>query len=82
MAYTLTLTEDETGTIAFVGSRYAWADSLLCLEAGENQIAEHEAWEIAAAFESDMEGGHSPFPMLNPASTLWDKLQAFWDGIV
>ena len=81
-AYTLTLTESDLNTIAFVGARYAWADALSGLDVGENPLTEPEAWEIGEAFEADTEGGHAPFPMLDPYSELYDKLTALWEGIV
>lgn len=81
-AYVLTLTEADVEAIAFVGFRYAWSDALSGLDAGENQLTEPEAWRIAEAFASDTEGGHSPFPMLDPQSTLCEKLTAFWNSIV
>jgi len=81
-AYTLTLTEEEVGTIAFVGGRYAWSASLLALLPGENQLTEPEAWSIKEAFESDTEGGHQPFPMLDSRSDLLAKLMTFWNSIV
>jgi hypothetical protein len=80
--YTLELTEEDVSTIGFVGGRYSWSDVLCKYDVGTNEIPEHEAWEIRDAFESDMEGGHSPFPMLNPNSDLYQKLQDFWDKIV
>lgn len=82
MTYVLTLTEEDVGTIAFVGTRYAWSEALLGLEAGDNKLAEQEAWTIKDAFESDTEGGHSLFPMLDPRSPLAERLTAFWEAIV
>lgn len=81
-AYVLTLTEADVRDIAFVGDRYAWSDALRSLDAGENQLAEHEAWRIAEAFATDTEGGHQPFPMLDPRSDLARRLTAFWNSIV
>ena len=80
--YQLPLTTEEVDTIAFVGSRYAWSDALRTLEAGDNQLSEAEAWDIAEAFAADTEGGHSPFPMLDPRSDLAGKLTKFWASIV
>lgn len=80
--YSLTLTDDDFRAIDFSGYRYGWSDALGSLETGENQIPEHEAWEIAEAFEADTEGGHSPFPLLAEDSELYDKLRVFWDSIV
>lgn len=81
-AYFLALTEDDVRTIAFIGDRYDWSNALRLLDAGENQLAEHEAWRIADAFASDTEGGHTPFPMLDPQSDLFAKLTAFCASIV
>ncbi len=80
--YYLTLTEADIQTIAFVGDRYAWSDSILALEVGVNELTEAEAWTIRDAIEADMEGGHSPFPMLDHRSHLCEKLTAFWSSIV
>ncbi len=82
MTHRLVLTEADVGTIAFVGDRYSWSAALLALDVGENELTEPEAWRIKEAFESDMEGGHSPFPMLDERSELYGKLVAFWDRIV
>lgn len=79
--YTLELTDADVATIAFVGGRYEWSNALLHLESGANAIPEHEAWEIAAAFHADTEGGHSPFPMLADCE-LRANLREFWDAIV
>ena len=80
--YNITLTQEDVETISFVGHRYAWAEALSGLTEGENIIPEHEAWEIMFAFESDTEGGHQFFPMLNLQSELAGKLFAFLDSIV
>lgn len=45
-------------------------------------IPEHTAWELKEAFESDTEGGHSMFPMLQTPSALSVKLYEFLDRIV
>lgn len=82
MAYTLELTAQDVTTIAFVGGRYNWSDALTGLETGTNEIAEPEAWEILEAFESDTEGGHDPFPMLDTSSDLCTKLYNLWESIV
>lgn len=82
MGYRITLSEEDVGTIAFVGNRYAWSDALASLEAGENLLTEPEAWEIAQAFEADTEGRHSPFPMLDGRSALAEELYRFWGSIV
>lgn len=83
MAYTLELTSDDIETICFVGYRYGWSAILESeCEAGVNTLAEHEAWEIKEAFESDTEGGHSFFPMLDQNSELAAKLYSFMEAIV
>ncbi len=79
--YRLELSKNDVKTIGFVGFRYAWADALKDLDVGVNNINENKAWEIAEAFESDIEGGHFPFPMLADGE-LMCKLIDFWDGVV
>lgn len=80
--YKLDLSEEDLATIAFVGARYAWAEALAGLDSGQNELTEPEAWCIRDAIESDTVGGHSPFPMLDPQSRLYEKLAAFWTSIV
>lgn len=80
--YKLVLTEEDLNTIAFCSNSYSWAYALYPYELGENNIPEHEAWEIKDAFEEDMKGGHSIFPMLNPNSDLYNKLIEFYNSIV
>ena len=80
--YKLNLTAEDCETIAFVGNRYCWSDSLYYLNEGENEILEHEAWEIKEAFDEDTEGGHSMFPMLDHSSELCEKLLKFYEEIV
>ena len=94
MSYRIELSEQDMYTIAFVGGRYAWSDVLYSLAdcfRGEGGcptspvtlvLAEHEAWELSAAFESDTEGGHSLFPMLDGRSELASKLHSFMQSIV
>lgn len=82
MSYTLTLTDEDIKTIAFVGGRYEWSKALLRLDVGENILSELEAWLIREAFDSDTEGGHGYFPMLDGRSELASKLTAFADSIV
>lgn len=82
MTYKLTLTEQDCKDIGFVGNRYAWAESLYFLDAGEHDIPEHQAWKIKEAFETDTEIGHSFFPLLDRRSDLFEKLMAFYDSIV
>ena len=82
--YNLTLTEQDVETICFVGDRYGWSQSMLDygIEEGDNTISEPDAWTIQNAIESDMDGGHQPFPMLDGNSELWVKLCNFWNSIV
>lgn len=89
--YTLTLDAQDHETISFVGHRYGWSDKLSRMSYfGEEQengstvykFPEHIAWEIRDAFDSDTEGGHSFFPMLDPRCDLARKLAAFYDSIV
>lgn len=80
--YKLTLTDADLSAIAFVGHRYGWSQALSGLSEGENVIPEWQAWEIAEACESDAEGGHDYFPMLDPRSELAEKLTAFLSSIV
>jgi hypothetical protein len=87
--YTLTLTEQETDSIFFVGHRYCWSDALQNLLSFEDDgtpetlsLQEHEAWELVSAFENDTKGGHSFFPMLDHRSELAGKLFAFMNSVV
>jgi len=82
MAYTITLTEQDCETIAFIGDRYNWSGWADCLTDGVNELSESEAWEFAKAIDEDTIGGHLPFPMLDEKSELYTKLQAFRDSIV
>lgn len=81
-AYNLILSDSDIETIRFVGYRYGWSDALSGFSAGENPLTEAEAWEISEAFTSDAEGGHSMFPMLDPRSSLCEKLFKFYESIV
>lgn len=86
--YRIELSQTDLHTIAFVGGRYAWSNALLALACEDDngtatlELAEHEAWELSAAFESDTEGGHSYFPMLDSHSDLAFKLAEFVQSIV
>lgn len=83
MAYKLTLTDADFDTALFVGDRYAWSAALIRLaDIGENDLSEPDAWDLRDAFESDTEGGHSLFPMLDPRSDLAQRLVSFMDSIV
>ena len=84
--YTLELSGDnDVRTIAFVGRRdasYAWAEALLAREAGRNERTEPETWSIAGAFDSDAEGGHSMFGMLDLRSALAEKITVVGNSII
>ncbi len=83
MSYRLELTESDMSDIWFIGHRYGWSDSLVkYCHVGINEIPEHVAWEISNAIESDTEGGHSYFPMLDGRSELAEKLYKFIESIV
>ena len=75
-------------TIQFVGGRYAWSEALSSAANEEDdgtatiELEEHEAWEMAEAFKSDTEGGHSYFPLHDIASQLASKHFTFIDSIV
>lgn len=81
MGYRLMLTDEDVRTIAFVGGRYAWSEALAGYGPGEHDISEADTWELAAAFEEDMEGGHSMFPML-AAGPLRRRLALLYVSIV
>jgi hypothetical protein len=83
--YRMEFSPDEMATIYFVGDRYGWSSSLLNwigeTDDGGGEIAplSNEAIaDIKEGIESDMEGGHNAFPMLNTrsdvGSALADKL--------
>ena len=74
MAYTLELTTDDLDAIAFVGDRYQWSQSLATLAEGTNELSE--------AIESDMDGGHDAYPLLDPRSDLAEKLTELYQSIV
>lgn len=74
----LELTEEDCETIAFVGGRYSWSSALDDYEPGLNYITEAEGWRLREAFEED----DALFPLLDPDSELWAKLNALMDKIV
>jgi hypothetical protein len=83
--YILEIDHAGAEAIAFVGFRYAWAEGLQVLgydTEWTHNVPENDAWALADAFREDMEGGHSPFPMLAPNSTLYENLSRLWDSIV
>lgn len=79
--YKLRLTAADASAIHFVGDRYGWS-SLLPRSAGLYAFTEPEMWEWVQAVEKDMRGGHSPFPMLNEHSNLYEKLVDLWQSVV
>lgn len=83
MSYTLHITESDLETIGWVGHRYEWSDwADKHLTAGDNVLAEHEAWEFAEAIDADTDGNHAPFPLLDQRSDLYKKLQEFYESLV
>ena len=71
--------------IAFSGNRYQWSDTLESLgyaSEGTHDIPEYHAWELKEAFETDMEGGHTMFPLLCHYSQGFEALARFWQSIV
>jgi len=84
MAYTLHLTAADVNAIAFVGSRYGWSSALGNLTEGDNHLSEAQAWDIVDGVNSDMEGGHDPFPLMDwyDSDGLCDKVSALIDSVV
>lgn len=78
MAYRLTLTDEDVDAIQFSGNRYGWSDALLSYGPGTHRISESEAWRISEAIASD----DAPYPLLNPHSDLYEKLEAFCRSVV
>lgn len=81
--YEIYITGLDMDTFTHIGGRYAWSEwceTNLC--EGRNFLREHEAWEFRDACEEDMEGGHSPFPMLNSECDLYYKLETLLESIV
>ena len=86
MCYTLTIDADGADAIAFSGYRYCWSKALERLLGGDlegtHELAEHEAWELNDAFEKDLEGDHSYFPLLAHDSVLAENLFSLIEEIV
>jgi hypothetical protein len=88
MSYRIELSSEDIRTLIFIGGRYAWSDALLALTNEDDDgtatidLAEHKAWELSAAFESDTEGGYWEIPMLDGRSELARKLYSFLNSIV
>mgnify|MGYP003393357074 CR=1 len=83
--YSLTIDKNGADAIDFIGNRYAWSSVLQSLgydTVGGHSIPEHHAWEISDAISSDMDGGHSAYPMLDPRSTLAESLTTLYQSIV
>jgi hypothetical protein len=82
MAYTLTLTSDDIDAILFSGDRYGWSSCLndLNVEEGDNNLAEHEAWDLQAYLEEDTENFRTSIPLAAPC--LERKLLEFCNKIV
>ena len=76
------MTTDDLDAIALVGDRYEWSLSLATLAEGTNELSESEAWTISEAIESDMDGGHNAYPLLDPRSDLAEKLTELYQSIV
>lgn len=80
--YRIKLTPSELRAVEFARGRYAWPDMLSAHAAEDGSIAftESEMWQWCDDVDSDMEGGHSPFPLAAPAFA--EKLQHFYDSRV
>lgn len=78
--YRIKLTSSEMKAVEFARGRYSWPDMLAAHAAEDGSIAftESEMWQWTDDVDSDMEGGHSPFPLASPAFA--DKLQSFYDS--
>jgi hypothetical protein len=82
IAYRLKLTPDELRAVEFARGRYAWPDMLLAHAAEDGSVAftESEMWQWIDDVDSDMGGGHAPFPLASGAFAA--KLQRFYDSNV
>jgi len=74
--YRLDLAEDDIATIVFVGNRYGWSSNLIQvgISEGVNEFTYSDAWHIKQGIDSDCEGGHDGYPMLDTSSDLCEKL--------
>ena len=70
----LVLTEEDYRAIKFVAGRYNWSAALLGYNVGVTELTDEEWRDLITAFKDDMEGDHSPFPMLASDSKLHAKL--------
>ena len=83
MTYTIKLDQADMDVANLVSYRYGWSDWMSTnLTVGVNDLSEAEAWEFAAAIESDAEGGHSLLPLLSPYSDLYQMLCKFLEELV
>lgn len=81
MPYRITLTEEDCRAIDFAGGRYGWSLAFPApAEPGTHEIAEHDLWEWCEAVEEDMQGGHAPFPLLDPDSDTYRKFYRLYDS--
>ena len=78
--YRLDLTEDDINTIFFVSYRYSWSSNLIQvgISEGVNEFTESDAWYIKLGIDSDCEGGHDGYPMLDTNSDLCEKLHKLY----
>ena len=78
--YRLDLTEDDINTIFFVSYRYSWSSNLIQvgISEGVNEFTESDAWYIKLGIDSDCEGGHDGYPMLDTSSDLCEKLHKLY----
>lgn len=78
--YRIKLTPDELRAVEFARGRYAWPDMLSAHAAEDGSVAftESEMWQWTDDVDSDMAGGHSPFPLAS--GVFVDKLQRFYDS--
>lgn len=80
-------------SIHWVGDRYSWSETLARLATEESEpepgdgfalyhLSAANAWEWRDAVEADTIGGHSPFPCLDPSSSLHSQLSTLVNAIV
>ena len=77
--YRIKLTPTEMRAVEFAQGRYSWPDMLSAHAAEDGAVAftESEMQQWTDDVDSDVEGGHSPFPLASPAFA--GKLQHFYD---
>lgn len=72
--YKLELTPVEVSALTFIRGRYQWPEVLIASLVGNTiELNESELWNWVADVETDMENGHSPFPLASHefAEKLW-----------